>query len=314
MRPARSLHSLVPLSLALLLTGFCLFGQQGNRPELLQKLTAEISSFQGTVSLYAKNLDTGESIGIRENEPVRTASTIKLPIMVAAFRAVQDGKARWSDKLVITPASKVSGSGVIREFEDGTRLTLRDLMHVMIVVSDNTATNLVLDRVSSDYVNDTMAGLGYTQTRSMRKIRGDGTNLKAPSGWSAEGQKEENKRWGIGRSTPREMVDLLARIANGAIVSSDASKEMVAILERQQFKDGIGRSFLDTPGIRVASKSGALDALRSDVGLLYHPKGRLAIAITVDDMPKVDYSPENPGNLLISRLTGILVEGLLNTR
>lgn len=277
---------------------------------LKAKLEAAIEGFDGTVSLYARNLETGETVGIREDEAVRTASTIKLPIMVAAFRAVADGKTRWNRKIPIVPSSKVSGSGVIREFEDGTRLTLRDLVHVMIVVSDNTATNLVLDHLGADYVNETMAQLGFTQTRAMRKIRGDGANLKAATGWSAEGMKEENKRFGIGRSTPREMVELLARIANGAIVSSDASREMLAILERQQYKDGIGRSFIDTPGIRVASKSGALDALRSDVGLLYHPKSRLAIAITVDGMPFTDYSPGNKGNLLISKLTGIL-EGLV---
>jgi beta-lactamase class A len=307
-------HFALRLLLLLMVFPVALFSQQSANDALLAKLRAAMEGFDGTVSLYARNLDTGATVGIRENEPVRTASTIKLPIMVAAFDAVKEGKARWKDKIAITPASKVSGSGVIREFADGTRLTLRDLVHVMIVVSDNTATNLVLDRLSADYVNETMAGLGYQQTRSMRKIRGDGTNLKAATGWSAEGQKAENQRWGIGRSTPREMVDLLARIANGAIVGSDDSREMVEILERQQFKDGIGRGFIDTPGVRVASKSGALDALRSDVGLLYHPKGRLAIAITVDGMPAVDYSPDNKGNLLISKLTGILVEGLLSAK
>ena len=281
---------------------------------LRERLSEAIGTLEGPdvrVSLFAKNLDTGASLGIREDDPVRTASTIKLPIMVACFRAVAEGKATWDELIPLTPQDRVSGSGVIREFDDGRRLSLRDLMHVMIVVSDNTATNLILERLGADYVNETMEQLGFPQTRSMRKIRGDGTQLKAATGWSKEGENEENKKYGIGRSSPHEMVELLERIENSKIVSPEASKEMIAILERQQYKDGIGRAYTDSPDVTVASKSGGLDALRSDVGILYHPKGRLAIAITVDGMPVTDYSPDNKGNLLISKLTGILVEGML---
>ena len=91
------------------------------------------------------------------------------------------------------------------------------------------------------------------------------------------------------------------------MVSPAASREMIAILKRQQFKEGIGRHLEDE---WVASKSGALDALRSDVGLVYAPKGRVAMAVTVDDMPRVDYSPDNEGNILISNLARMLLEGL----
>lgn len=271
-----------------------------------------MTSFQGVLSIYARNLDTGEEFALRADEPVRTASTIKLPIMVACYRAVAEGKARWDEKIPLRPESKVSGSGVIREFADGTLLTLRDLMHVMIVVSDNTATNLILDRLSADYVNETMEKLGFEQTRSMRKIRGDGTQLKAASGFSKEGAKEENHRFGIGRSTPREMAKLLEMLENGSVVSREASLDMIAVLKRQQYKDAIGRRLEGAEGVTVASKSGALDALRSDVGVVYHPGGRLVIAATVDGMPATDYSPDNVGNRLISRVTGILVEKMLS--
>jgi beta-lactamase class A len=90
-------------------------------------------------------------------------------------------------------------------------------------------------------------------------------------------------------------------------VSAEASKAMIAILGRQQYTDGIGRH-LD--GFQVASKSGALDALRSDVGLVERKGEKYVLAVTVDGMPKTDYSPDNVGNILISELTGLLLEKL----
>jgi beta-lactamase class A len=118
---------------------------------------------------------------------------------------------------------------------------------------------------------------------------------------------EENRRFGIGSSTPREMTRLLGLLAAGKVVDEAASRDLVGILERQQYKDGIGRQLGD---LKVASKSGSLDALRSDVGLVWTPQGVIAIAITVDDMPQIDYSPDNAGNLLISRLAQRIVARL----
>src|SRR6266480_7571706 len=104
---------------------------------LQDKLRARIAEFPGTVSLYAKNLETGTAVGIRESAPVRTASTIKLPIMLAVFDAVARGQARWTEPLTVTADEKVSGSGVIgSEISDYVQLPLRDVLHLMIVLSD----------------------------------------------------------------------------------------------------------------------------------------------------------------------------------
>jgi beta-lactamase class A len=276
-----------------------------------QEVRAAIAGFEGTVYLYAKNLDTGQTFGLRENEPVRTASTIKLPIMVAVFQVVSEGRAKWDELLTLRDSDKVSGSGVLTEFSDGVKIPLRDVMRLMIVLSDNTATNLILDRITADRVNADMDKLGLPMTRSMRKVRGDGNDLKAPSGWSAAGRLPQNQRFGLGSSTPREMVTLLEKIERGEVVSKEASKEMIAVLQRNQDSECIRRTFGGTP---VANKTGALDALRSDVGIVYSAKGRVAMAITCDDMPRIDYSPDNKGALLIAKLARILVEGLTASR
>ena len=275
---------------------------------LPEKLRARIGGFQGTVSLYAKNLDSGAVVGIRESDPVRTASTIKLPIMAAVFDAVARGKATWTEMLTVTPAEKVSGSGVLgTEASDGVRLPLRDVVNLMIVVSDNTATNMVLERFTADAVNAYLDRIGIHTTRALRKVRGDGNQLKEASGFSAAGKMPENEKYGLGVSTPRDMVTILERLERGQLVSPEASREMLGIMKRCRDDSGIRRRLA---GVTIANKTGSLDALRSDVGIVYSKGGRIAMAITVDGMPKIDYTPDNPGSILIADLAKLLVEGL----
>ena len=275
---------------------------------LTDSLRSHIQGFSGTVSLYAKNLDTGVAVGIRETGAVRTASTIKLPILLAVFDSVARGQAKWTDPLTLTAAEKVAGSGVLAsEISDGVALPLRDVVHLMMVLSDNTATNLVLERFTADAVNAYLDSIGIKTTRSLRKIRGDGNQLKSPSGWSAAGKLPENEKYGLGVSTPRDMVTILEKLERGEIVNAEASREIIAIMKRCRDDYGIRRRVGDVP---VANKTGALDALRSDVGIVYSKGGRIAMAITVDGLPKIDYGPDNAGCLLIAELAKMLVDGL----
>ncbi len=271
-----------------------------SQPTLEEIVRDAIAGFNGKVWIYAKNIDTGKEFSLRGDERVRTASTIKLPIMAEAFRQVSEGKLKWDDILTVSKETKVSGAGILPEFTDGSRIDLRTAVHLMIVLSDNTATNLVLDKVTADSVNDYMDKLGLPATRSMRKVLGGGDSRAL--------QIPENRLFGLGSSTPREMVRILEMLEKGELVSKQASDEMLAILRRQQYKDGIGRNQVDTTP--VASKSGSLDRLRSDIGIVYTRRGRIAMAITVDDMPVVQYITDNPGQLMIWKLSQILQEGL----
>jgi beta-lactamase class A len=303
----------LPAVLSLLFFCAFAFGQEGTKPEtggapasnprervtLDQRVRAEIAKFKGKVNLFAKNFDTGKTYGFEEDERVRTASTIKVPIMVEAFAQVNEGKAKWDDELVLTKEKKAGGSGVLFEFHDGLRLTLRDAVNLMIVVSDNSATNLVLDVVTTDAVNARMEALGLKQTRLLRRIFGGGE--------SRAGADPSNKPFGLGVTTPREMVMLLEKLERGEVVSKEAAREMIALLKRQQDHRGVGRTI---KGIAMGSKAGALDNLRSDVAIIYTKRGRIAMAITCDNMPEVVWTEENPGYLLLSRLSSLLIEGL----
>ncbi|HKR60722.1 MAG TPA: serine hydrolase, partial [Pyrinomonadaceae bacterium] len=198
-----------------------------------------------------------------------------------------------------TKAARYGGSGVLPELGDGLKLTLRDCVNLMMVVSDNTATNMVLDYLTTDSVNERMKALGFKDTRLMRRIGGGGE--------SREGKEPDNKRFGLGATTPHEMVQILEKLERGEIVSKAASKEMIDLMKREQVRYAIARTLWDLP---MASKYGALDRLRSCVALVYSKRGRIAIAITVDDMPEVLWSVDNPGYLLMARLSTILVESL----
>jgi len=276
------------------------FAQAPTVPASLEaQVRAEITPFKGKVSVFAKNLDNGRTYNYNGDERVRTASTIKVAVMIEAFARVAEGRAKWSDELILTKAARYGGSGVLPELGDGLRLTLRDCVNLMMVVSDNTATNMVLDYLTTDSVNARMSSLGFKDTRIMRRIGGGGE--------SKDGKDPDNKRFGLGATTPHEMVQMLERLDRGEIVNSAASKEMIELMKREQVRYAIARAIWDVP---MASKYGALDRLRSCVALVYTKRGKIAIAITVDDMPEANWSVDNPAYLLMSRLSGILIEGL----
>jgi len=106
------------------------------------------------------------------------------------------------------------------------------------------------------------------------------------------------------------MVEIMEKLDRGEAISQAASKEMLDLMKREQARYAIGRTTSDP----MASKYGALDRLRSCVAIVYSKKGKIAMAITVDEMPEVYWSVDNPGYLLMSRLSTILIEGLQSSR
>ncbi|MDQ3173365.1 MAG: class A beta-lactamase-related serine hydrolase, partial [Acidobacteriota bacterium] len=221
------------LAIALLLVSTSAYAQSDKDSTLDKRVRGEVAQFRGKVSLFAKNLDTGAVYNFGGEDQVPTASTIKLAVMVEAFSRVAEGKAKWADELVLKKEKKVGGAGILPEFTDGLRLTLRDGVTLMMVLSDNTATNLVIDVLTADAVNVRMESLGLKETRLMRRVFGGGE--------SVDGRKEENKRFGLGRTTPREMVTLMEKLERGEIISPGASKEMLELMKREQGTNGIWR-------------------------------------------------------------------------
>jgi len=286
-------------TLLLLILLICVPTVCQSQPKLDDQVKPLVASFKGKVSLFAKNLDTGETYAVKPDERVRTASTIKIAVMIEAFGRVNEGKIKWTDEVVLTKEKKVSGSGILTELSDGLHLTLRDAVNLMMIVSDNIATNLVLDVLTTDAVNARMESLGFKNIKIMRRI-GSG-------GESAAGKDPENKKYGLGMATPREMVLVMEKLERGEIISPALSKEMIDLMKREQDRNAIGRAQWNVP---LASKYGALDKLRSAVGILYTKKGKIALAISCDDMPETMWSVDNPAYLLMSKLSEIIAGGL----
>src|SRR5256885_10374043 len=216
---------LIPIVLVNLVTAS---GQQQTQASssLDARVRAETTPFKGKVFLYAKNLDTGQTYSYNGDERVRTASTIKIAVMIEVWARIAEGKAKWSDELVLTKAARYAGSGILPELGDGLRLTLQDCVRLMMTLSDNTATNMVLDYLSTastpgtDAVNARMNSLGFKATRIMRRVGSGGD--------SEEGKKAEGKKFGLGSTSPHEMVDIMEKLARGAIVNAEAAKQMIA--------------------------------------------------------------------------------------
>jgi len=141
-----------------------------NASDLQKQLEELAASHQGSVALYAKNLTTGESVSLDADRPVQTASVIKLSLMLQAFEQVKSGKLKLSAPIVLTKDNQVGGSGILNLMDPGLTLTLKDAITLMITLSDNTATNMVIDAVGLRPTNEMLARMELKNTYFYKKV------------------------------------------------------------------------------------------------------------------------------------------------
>ncbi len=283
-----------------------LFAQQ---PSLLQSQVKAIAAqHHGRVALFAEDLQTHETVSIDPDVPVQTASTIKLAILYEALEQVRTGKTHFEDKLTLTAADQVPGSGVLQHFDTPLPFTLKDALTLMIVMSDNTATNLVIDHLGLANINDRSAKFGLKNTYLYKKVFtpvSPGTVMPA-----------DQKRFGLGKTTAREMALLMTKIATcdlgGPRAEGDAKLCSVALhmLHAQFYRDGIPR-YLDTlpgaTGDSIASKSGALDASRSDVAVVSTKNGMVVLSIYTYENADQSWTADDEGDLTMAKLARAIV-------
>src|SRR5689334_21452846 len=165
-----------------------------------------IEKHQGDVGIAVKHLKTGEKYEYMADRPMPTASLIKLPVMISTYEQVDKGKLDLAEMIELKKEDQVPGSGILTShFSPGTKLSLRDAIRLMIVYSDNTATNLVLDKLGLPTTNECMKRLGCPDTKINSKVfRGDITI-----------NKERSKQFGLGSTSARDMVKLCEMVHDG---------------------------------------------------------------------------------------------------
>ena len=258
----------------------------------------------GIVGVSATQLATGRHIGYREDEPFPTASVIKLPLLVTLYADAIAGRIDLSERVRYREDTKVAGSGVLQYLDDGLDPTLRDLAVLMMSVSDNTATDLLLDRVGKDRVEATMDGYGLSSIRIPFDIREMLMEL-VDMDHSKPGGYDELRRLlrlsaGSGgrslipsqadRSTPADMCRLLELVESRAILDADACSAIVELMKRIQ--SGTRLPGLLPKGTVVAHKTGSYRRVKNDVGIVYAPNGPYAVAIFARELTRDNIDDE----------------------
>ena len=208
-----------------------------------------------TISLALESLtDTARHFYHRPDVRVPSASVIKLPIMIEAMTWVQDGRLNPDEIHILTTSEKAGGSGVLNTYPHRSRITYRDLITLMMTISDNTATNILIRELGMDTINARMTALGLTQSRLNREMM-DTAAVK---------QGRQNY------VSAREMNQLLRLIYEKRIVTPALCDEMLDILKANEDTTTIPRLLPKT--MLVAHKTGTLDYIRGDVGIVYAAK------------------------------------------
>lgn len=227
----------------------------GKQKVLWQKLEANIQEvdqhLDGVMGVALEDLTSGDHFFLHEDEIFAQASSIKITVLANLYLQAQQGKLKLTDSYTVQSSDLVPDSDIMAGLTPGvTRLTLRDLATMMVAVSDNSATNVLIDRVGMQNVNLMLDALALTHTRLRRKMM----DLQA----AKEGRENI--------STPREMMTLLDAIYHGRVLNKESTDEFFKMLSTN--KDSFIPRDLP-PSLKVANKPGELEAVRNDSGIVF---------------------------------------------
>jgi beta-lactamase class A len=264
-RLARSWYALIGVTV-LAQTNLAFQAPQQATP--LARLQANIERITRSVNakwgIYIKCVETGEEIALNADETLDTMSVIKIPLMVEVFRQIEAGRFALTDRVTLKESDKRPGTGVIRSLDPGASLTIKDLITLMIIVSDNTATDLLYEKVGgTEPVNKLMQSYG------LNSIRATGTAdvwFKAIAAEPDRWKFHTEGKTPFGLSSPRDMGKLLEKIHKGEAVSKQSSEQMLQIMRGQVYSSRLPKY---VTGFRVPHKTGDfLPYIGNDVGIL----------------------------------------------
>jgi beta-lactamase class A len=256
---------------------------------LRRTLDSLVNRHRGIVGYAVRNIESGERLSRRGDDSFPTASLIKVGILVTLYDLVERGQLSLNDKLIVLRIDKVGGSGQLQHLHDGAEITVADAAWLMIVLSDNTATNLLLDRIAIRRVWEKMDSLGLKRTRVHHKSFLRTYSSVAP---------DSSLKYGLGTSTPNESAQLFELLATGRAVNPRADSAMLRILASTEDRSLMQR-FVD--GVPSAHKTGSGDSIRTECALWRTPDRVVACVYTnanADTRWTLDTEPQ----LLMARM------------
>jgi D-alanyl-D-alanine carboxypeptidase (penicillin-binding protein 5/6) len=250
-----------------------------------------IEEFDGHVGLAIRHLPSGQEFFHNSEAPMPTASLIKLPVLAAVHESIAVGRLSLDQMIVMEESEMVPGSGILTShFSAGLQLPLRDVLRLMIVYSDNTATNLAVEQIGISRTAEYMQELGFPNTKLHAKVYRGETSVFP----------ERSKQFGLGSTTAREMIQLLQLLHEGKLVNSEASRQMLDLLYACDDKTMLVR---DLPAsVKVAHKSGAVSKSRTDAGLIDSPSGTIAVCVLTTENADQSWSDDNRAHQFIGRI------------
>jgi beta-lactamase class A len=260
---------------------------------LRHTLDAIAQAHHGVLGYYVSNLDTGERISLRADETFPTASLIKVPILVTLYDLAEQKQLSLDDPLTVLKIDQVPGSGVLQFMHPGLALSVHDVATLMIVLSDNTATNLILDRIAIRRVWTKMESLGLPHTKVHSK-----TYLRLTSV-----AMDSSVKYGLGVSTPAEMGRLFELLAAGKAVTPAADSAMLDILGNNADGDSMQRTI---NGLTVPHKTGATDSVRTECALFRLQSRVVACGFTKQNTD-TRWVVDNEGQVSLGRIGAAVV-------
>jgi beta-lactamase class A len=281
--------------------------------QLDQQIRGIADAHHGQVALYAENLRSGQTASLSPDLPVQTASVIKMGILLDAAEQIRSKQATLEERLVLIKPNQVEGSGVLGELTPPIALTLGDTLTLMVVLSDNTATNMAIDRLGLAHINATLRTAGLKQTVLYKKVF-----VPAIGPMPADQPK-----FGLGKTTAREMASIMRRLAtcklafdNSAPLPGDGPLcgALLRMLRNQQDRNSLPRYIesLDTSenGSAIGNKTGSLDHVRNDVALISTKDGPLVIAAFTWENADQRWNGDNEAEKTLGKLARAIVNRL----
>ena len=283
----------MPIRIFLLFACFLCFSfaeAQKNDPVLEKQLQTLIAGFKGDIGIYVHNLKNHRQVAIQADTIFPTASIVKIPILTGIMRKIEDGQLSYHQPLVYKDSLLYEGEDILGSFKNNEKIELSKVLMLMLTTSDNTA-SLWLQSIagSGTRINELMDSLGLPNTR---------VNSRTP------GRTEQRNKWGWGQTTPREMGQLLEKIINHEVISYTASEKMLRLMSRNYWdEEAISQIPVD---VFIASKSGAVDASRSELLFVNGKKCSYVFSIFTKNNQDRSWEPTNEAWELTRKISELL--------